>query len=188
MSAEAMPLAYVSTIVPSPVGALTVIASDRGLAAILWENDDPSRVRLNVTAAMPAHPVLRAVERQLGEYFAGERRAFALTLDLIGTEFQKTVWAALLTIPFGQTRSYGDIARQIGHPKAARAVGAANGRNPISIVTPCHRAIGASGALTGSPAASLSSGSSWRSNPAKAAFRPSRRRFAAWQDEAPRHT
>jgi methylated-DNA-[protein]-cysteine S-methyltransferase len=149
MSAEAVPLAYVSTIVPSPVGALTAIASDRGLAAILWENDDPGRVRLNVAGAMPAHPVLRAVERQLGEYFAGERRAFALTLDMIGTEFQKTVWAALLTIPFGQTRSYGDIARQIGHPKAARAVGAANGRNPISIVTPCHRAIGASGALTG---------------------------------------
>ena len=142
-------MAYVYTIVPSPVGALKVIASDRGLAAILWEDDDPARVRLGAVEPDASHPVLREVERQLAEYFAGERRAFTVALDMVGTDFQKKVWAALLTIPFGETRSYGDIARQIGHPKAARAVGAANGRNPISIVTPCHRAIGANGTLTG---------------------------------------
>ncbi len=132
---------------PSPVGLLTMIAGDDGLAAILWENDDPKRVRLNSMEG--DHPVLREAERQLGEYFAGARRAFTLPLDFAGTDFQKSVWQALLTIPFGETRSYAQIARQIGKPKAVRAVGAANGRNPISIVAPCHRVIGANGKLTG---------------------------------------
>lgn len=94
-------------------------------------------------------PILREAARQLGEYFAGTRRRFDLALDFAGTEFQRQVWAALLTIPFGETRSYSDIARQIGNPSAVRAVGAANGRNPISIIAPCHRVIGASGSLTG---------------------------------------
>jgi methylated-DNA-[protein]-cysteine S-methyltransferase len=143
------PKAYVSKTARTPVGALTLIASDDGLAAILWENDRPGRVRLDVRAEDPKHPVLRETERQLAEYFAGRRQAFDLTLDFAGTAFQKKVWDALLTIPFGETRTYAQIARQIGHPKAVRAVGAANGRNPISIVTPCHRVIGASGALTG---------------------------------------
>jgi methylated-DNA-[protein]-cysteine S-methyltransferase len=87
--------------------------------------------------------------RQLGEYFAGKRKRFTVKLDFMGTDFQKSVWQALLTIPFGQTRSYGDIARQVGNPKAVRAVGAANGRNPISIIAPCHRVIGSTGKLTG---------------------------------------
>jgi O-6-methylguanine DNA methyltransferase len=87
--------------------------------------------------------------RQLAAYFAGNLKAFNIPLDIKGTEFQKRVWAALLTIPFGETRSYGQIARQIGHPAAVRAVGTANDRNPISIVAPCHRVVGASGALTG---------------------------------------
>jgi len=90
-----------------------------------------------------------AAERQLAEYFSGRRKAFDLRLDFAGTEFQKKVWRALLTIPFGETRSYGEIAKQIGSPKAVRAVGAANGRNPISIVAPCHRVIGSTGKLTG---------------------------------------
>jgi methylated-DNA-[protein]-cysteine S-methyltransferase len=135
--------------VDSPVGRLKLVASDEGLAAILWEADRPRRVRLRVEAEDRTHPVLVAAERQLGEYFAGHRSRFDLPLDFAGTPFQRQVWRALLTIPFGETRSYGDIARQVGNPAAARAVGAANGRNPISIVAPCHRVIGATGKLTG---------------------------------------
>jgi methylated-DNA-[protein]-cysteine S-methyltransferase len=93
--------------------------------------------------------ILDRAEQQLAEYFAGTRDRFELDLEFHGTEFQKKVWHALLTIPFGQTRSYLDIATQIGNPAAVRAVGAANGRNPISIVAPCHRVIGSSGSLTG---------------------------------------
>jgi methylated-DNA-[protein]-cysteine S-methyltransferase len=133
----------------SPVGKLTLVATDDGLAAILWETDRPRRVRLNLDAEESGHPVLVEAERQLEEYFAGRRKRFALKLDLSGTAFQRQVWNALLTIPFGETRSYGQIAKQIGSPSAARAVGAANGRNPISIVAPCHRVVGSTGALTG---------------------------------------
>ena len=139
---------HTSTIA-SPVGALTLAASDAGLVAILWENDDPDRVRLGALADTADHPVLVQAERELAEYFAGARTGFSLPLDMRGTDFQKSVWQALLTIPFGETRSYGAIARQIGRPKAVRAVGAANGRNPLSIVAPCHRVIGSNGALTG---------------------------------------
>jgi methylated-DNA-[protein]-cysteine S-methyltransferase len=133
----------------SPVGTLTLVATDRGLAAILWENDRPRRVRLNLEAEQASHPVLVEAERQLTEYFAGRRKQFALKLDVSGTPFQRQVWNALLTIPFGETRSYRQIATQIGNPRAVRAVGAANGRNPVSIVAPCHRVVGSSGALTG---------------------------------------
>ncbi|MHA0288375.1 methylated-DNA--[protein]-cysteine S-methyltransferase [Mycobacterium sp. C3-094] len=89
------------------------------------------------------------VVQQLDEYFGGERQEFDVELDLVGTEFQRTVWAALQTIPYGETRSYGEIAAQIGAPGASRAVGLANGHNPISIIVPCHRVIGANGSLTG---------------------------------------
>src|SRR5215813_5389072 len=106
-----MPKAYVSKTVCSPVGVLTLIASNDGLAAILWENDRPGRVRLDVVAEDCKHPVLRETERQLAEYFAGRRKAFDLELDFAGTAFQKTVWGALLTIPFGETRTYAQIAR-----------------------------------------------------------------------------
>lgn len=133
----------------SPVGALTLIATDTGLSAVLWENDDPKRVRVGELVDAPEHPVLIRAERELREYFAGERTSFGVPLDATGTAFQKKAWAALLTIPFGETRSYGALAEQLGNPKASRAVGAANGRNPISIIVPCHRAIGADGALTG---------------------------------------
>ncbi len=133
----------------SPVGELTLVASDKGLAAILWENDKPGRVKLGPMSEDKNHPVLVETERQLSDYFAGKRQSFSLDLDFQGTEFQKKVWAALLTIPFGQTQNYGQIAAQIGNPKAVRAVGAANGKNPISIVAPCHRVIGANGTLTG---------------------------------------
>jgi len=133
----------------SPVGRLTLVARDEALAAILWEADDPRRVRLGPLAKAPDHPVLGETERQLGEYFLGQRRQFSLPLTFAGTDFQQKVWQALRTIPYGETRSYGEIARQLGRPDAVRAVGAANGRNPISIVVPCHRVLGASGALTG---------------------------------------
>jgi methylated-DNA-[protein]-cysteine S-methyltransferase len=142
-------MTYACKIIASPVGSLTLVASDKGLAAILWENDDPSRVRLAPLTEDPQHPILLETERQLGKYFAGELKQFSVPLDFHGTEFQKKVWQALLTIPFGETRSYGEIARQLGRPTASRAVGAANGKNPISIIAPCHRVIGSTGKLTG---------------------------------------
>jgi methylated-DNA-[protein]-cysteine S-methyltransferase len=135
--------------IDSPVGRLRLVASDAGLAAILWENDDPNRVRLADPIERNDHPVLLETERQLREYFDGQRKVFDLRLDFNGTQFQREVWAALLTIPYGETRSYAQIARQIGRPDAVRAVGAANGKNPISIVAPCHRVIGSTGKLTG---------------------------------------
>ena len=95
------------------------------------------------------HPILKETERQLGEYFAGERMTFDLPLDLIGSEFQRSVWKLLQEIPFGQTISYGEQSRRLGNTKAVRAVAGANGRNPISIIVPCHRVIGSDGSLTG---------------------------------------
>lgn len=142
-------MAYTFKTMKSPVGDLKLVASDKGLAAILWPNDDPKRVRLAPLTEDHRHPVLNETERQLGEYFKGRRKIFDLPLDFAGTAFQKSVWKALLKIPYGQTRSYGELAKQLGNAKAVRAVGAANGRNPISIVAPCHRVIGASGKLTG---------------------------------------
>lgn len=142
-------MTYVYKTMQSPVGELTLVGRGAGLAAILWENDKPTRVRLGDMTPDPDSVVLLETERQLNEYFAGKRRQFDLALDFTGTDFQKKVWAALLTIPFGETRSYSDIALQLGDIKAVRAVGAANGKNPISIVAPCHRVIGASGELTG---------------------------------------
>ncbi len=135
--------------IASPVGMLTLVASDTGLVAILWEDDAPDRVRLGALADTPDHPLLVQAEQELADYFAGRRTRFSVPLDMRGTDFQTMVLKALLTIPFGETRSYADIAAQIGRPTATRAVGAANGRNPISIIAPCHRVIGANGALTG---------------------------------------
>jgi len=140
---------YAYKLMDSPVGKLKLVANGEHLAAILWEFDKPNRVRLAESMQADDRPILLEAERQLNEYFAGRRQAFDLALQFQGTEFQKKVWAALLTIPFGQTRTYAQIAAQIGNLNAVRAVGAANGRNPISIVAPCHRVIGASGELTG---------------------------------------
>lgn len=134
---------------PSPVGRLTLVASARGLAAVLWENDDPRRVRLGPAPEGEAQAELDRAEAQLAEYFRGERRTFELDLDMQGTPFQTAVWRALLAIPFGETRSYGALAAAIDCPGASRAVGAANGRNPLSIVAPCHRVVGVTGKLTG---------------------------------------
>jgi methylated-DNA-[protein]-cysteine S-methyltransferase len=140
---------YVSKVVESPVGPLELVASEVGLAAILWKDDSPRRVALTNVVEDEENPILLETQRQLDEYFAGERRQFSVPLDFAGTHFQRRVWGALLTIPYGETRSYGEIAQQIGSPLAVRAVGAANGRNPISIIAPCHRVIGANGKLTG---------------------------------------
>lgn len=142
-------MTYAYKLMDSPVGQLKLVANGERLAAILWENDKPNRVRLGASIEANDRPILIESERQLNEYFAGKRQAFDLVLDFQGTEFQKKVWRALLTIPFGQTRSYKEIALQVGNVNAVRAVGAANGKNPISIVAPCHRVIGASGELTG---------------------------------------
>jgi methylated-DNA-[protein]-cysteine S-methyltransferase len=149
MTARTIQRPHVFKRMQSPVGQLTLVATGEGLAAILWENDPPGRVRLPLDTEDTQHPVLVETERQLQEYFAGRRRTFTMKLDPSGTPFQRSVWNALLTIPFGETRSYAEIAKQIGRPTAMRAVGAANGRNPLSIVAPCHRVLGSSGALTG---------------------------------------
>jgi methylated-DNA-[protein]-cysteine S-methyltransferase len=142
-------MSYVYKIMNSPIGKLKLVANGSKLSAILWEHDKPNRVRLGPMDEEKDNPILAETERQLNEYFAGKRNYFELELDFIGTEFQRKVWEALLTIPFGETRSYREIAIQIGNAKAVRAVGAASGKNPISIIAPCHRVIGTSGDLTG---------------------------------------
>jgi methylated-DNA-[protein]-cysteine S-methyltransferase len=128
--------------IDTPIGPLTLVSSDAGLRAVLF-------------AGQPAppgteSPVLDDAARQLRAWFAGERTTFDLPLDLEGaTPFQRRAWLALAEIPYATTRSYGEQARRLGAPRAARAVGAANGRNPLPIVLPCHRLVGADGALTG---------------------------------------
>ena len=161
--------------VPTPIGPLELVAGPDGLRAVLWPGEDGSRVARAVGSGTPpdshgadsltpddpnappdesagaarAEAHLDRAEVQLAEYFAGTRRTFDLDLDPAGTDFQLRAWKALQAIPFGQTISYGQQAAELGEPGAARAVGAANGRNPLSIVVPCHRVVAASGALTG---------------------------------------
>ena len=125
--------------VASPVGPLTLAESDGALVRITFRDD----------GACDCTPLLTEAARQLEEYFAGSRRDFDLPLAPAGTPFQQEVWLALRKIPYGQTHSYKDIACAIGRPKACRAVGMANNRNPLPIVIPCHRVVGVSGALTG---------------------------------------
>ncbi len=135
--------------VPSPIGPLLLLGNGEQLTALhLPESGRTPPIDPSWTAAADVG-VLAEAARQLGEYFAAERNTFDLPLAAEGTDFQRRVWAALRTIPYGATASYGEIAEQIGSPKASRAVGLANGRNPISIVVPCHRVIGADGSLTG---------------------------------------
>ncbi|MGV3707370.1 MAG: methylated-DNA--[protein]-cysteine S-methyltransferase [Gemmatimonas sp.] len=137
--------------VPSPIGTLTIASDGDAITGLymeshrhgpvdrsVWKHDDERTIA-----------VLQMAHEQLDEYFAGTRTRFTVPLVAEGTAVQKSVWAELSAIPFGETRTYGDIARIIGNPKASRAVGAANGRNPISIIVPCHRVIGSNGALTG---------------------------------------
>jgi methylated-DNA-[protein]-cysteine S-methyltransferase len=131
-----------SALIDSPIGPLGLVASDDGLRAVRFDGE---RV-----APEGSSPVLDEARRQLEAYFAGELIDFDLPLDLRGTEFQRRCWLALATIPYGQTVSYGEQARRLGlGPASARAVGAANGQNPLPIVLPCHRVVGADGSLTG---------------------------------------
>ncbi len=138
-----------SATLPSPVGPLTLIADTTGMVAVLWENERPGRVPLDGDVGSDAMPILQEAKRQFEEYFNGQRQTFDLPLSAKGTPFQRNVWKALTAIPYGTTRTYAEIARKIGRPRAVRAVGAAIGRNPLSILVPCHRVIGSNGKLTG---------------------------------------
>ncbi|HHT13482.1 MAG TPA: methylated-DNA--[protein]-cysteine S-methyltransferase [Propionibacterium sp.] len=135
------------SIMDSPIGPLTIVERDGGLAAIYMVEHAhapaPESLGERVDDALPE------ATRQLGEFFAGERTEFDLPLNAVGTEFQRKVWAALAEIPYGETRTYGEIAVELARPSASRAVGAAVGRNPISIVVPCHRVVGSDGRITG---------------------------------------
>jgi methylated-DNA-[protein]-cysteine S-methyltransferase len=133
-------------VIDSPVGPLTLAGRNGTLSHLRMEDQTHEPNRTGWEADDRAFP---AVVEQLNAYFAGELTHFDLDLDLAGTEFQRRVWSALQTIPYGETRSYGELALQIDAPGASRAVGLANGRNPIGIIVPCHRVIGASGSLTG---------------------------------------
>ena len=136
----------------SPVGTLRLIADDTGLRAILFESErHPKPIPANAVRASPSQHsnVIAATRTQLGEYFLGARKTFDLPLHPVGTAFQKSVWRELRNIPYGITISYGELAKRIDNPAAVRAVGAANGRNPLPIVVPCHRVIGSDGSMTG---------------------------------------
>lgn len=133
----------------SPFGTLTIVASNAGLRAVLWPVEKDGRVSFQESVEPGDHPVIAATKEQLLEYISGTRQDFDLPLDPVGTDFQQSVWSALLDIPFGETRSYGELANDLGKPSASRAVGSATGRNPISIVVPCHRLVARSGKLTG---------------------------------------
>jgi len=132
----------------SPVGKLALVAEADQLIIVGLVGDElPEDAVEHVSGQEPS--VLRRTKQQLDEYFAGTRRNFDLPLAPQGTDFQVKVWNALCTIPYGETNNYGQIAVQVGNPKAARAVGGANNRNPIAIIIPCHRVIGANGAMVG---------------------------------------
>ncbi len=133
----------------SPLDSLLLVANDEALTGVYFSDGRSQSIIGGDWEEQPAHPVLQSAKWQLDEYFAGRRKTFDLPLAPNGTPFQHQVWQALCAIPYGETQSYADIARRIGNPKAVRAVGAANGANPVSIVVPCHRVIGADGSLTG---------------------------------------
>lgn len=141
--------------VDSPIGPLTVLASAAGVRAVLWPGEDGSRIARSLAGGAKAPSSAQATthaERaanQLAQYFAGQRREFDVALDLVGTQFQLSVWRALLAIPYGTTASYRQQAELLGDPAKARAVGAADGRNPVSIIVPCHRVVASGGSLTG---------------------------------------
>jgi len=125
----------------TPIGRIEIRASQRGVTRVVFSESQSHPVSVN--------DITYCCKQQLQEYFDGQRNVFDLPLDQQGTHFQKSIWDCLTTIPFGQTASYRDIARMANNPKAVRAVGAANGKNPIGIIVPCHRIIGSNGTLTG---------------------------------------
>jgi methylated-DNA-[protein]-cysteine S-methyltransferase len=142
-----------STMIDSPVGPLLLVARDGALTGLYLNERAPAKVAAAIDneggCGKADATVFAEAARQLGEYFDGRRQVFDLPLDLDGTSFQRVVWEALLGIGYGETISYGQLADQIGRPTAARAVGLANGRNPVSIIVPCHRVVGSDGSLTG---------------------------------------
>ena len=133
----------------TPVGELTLIGSEKGLSALHWEDDRPERVKVRAEIEDHMNIFLKQAKEEVLEYFSGTRKEFTVPLDPIGTEFQLKVWEELKKIPYGEFISYKELATRIGNPNASRAVGGANGKNPLSIIVPCHRVIGASGKLTG---------------------------------------
>jgi methylated-DNA-[protein]-cysteine S-methyltransferase len=133
-------------VVPSPIGPLTLVGEDGALVRLLM---NPPAAEERASLGERCDAGFEEAVRQLGEYFAGERTSFDLPLRPVGSDFELAVWAQLTRIPYGETRSYGQIARAVGEPGGAQAVGAANGRNPLAIVVPCHRVIGADGSLVG---------------------------------------
>jgi len=133
---------------PSPVGPLFLAASAKGLVRLEFEAR-MMRLESETIQLRESKQTLAPFLRELDEYFSGARREFSMPLDLRGTDFQRKCWRALLDIPYGETRSYGEIARAIGHPQAYRAVGMSNNRNPVAIVVPCHRVIASGGSLCG---------------------------------------
>jgi methylated-DNA-[protein]-cysteine S-methyltransferase len=137
-------------ILSSPVGPLYAYSNSEAVCALLWDESEDNKFSRDAQFVdAGSHPILARLEQQLKEYFSGTRLEFDLPLEPVGSKFQLAVWNALRKIPFGETRSYSEQAFMIGNPKAVRAVGAANGKNPISIVVPCHRVIGKNGDLTG---------------------------------------
>jgi methylated-DNA-[protein]-cysteine S-methyltransferase len=130
------------------IGSLYLVASEKGLQGVLWKEQPVPRVESLEGTHSTIQNLAQAV-RELEEYFRGERKSFDVLLDLRGTEFQKKVWNQLLKIPYGQTNSYQEVAKKICHERAVRAVGTANGRNPVSIIIPCHRVISSDGSLGG---------------------------------------
>lgn len=135
--------------IKSPIGELDLVANDTSLLIVQMENHTHNHMGSLDLKNGDNHKILKATERQLKEYFAGNRKSFDLPIEFRGTDFQKQVWNELLNIPYGKYVTYGAQASKIGRPKAARAVGACNGKNPISIIVPCHRVMGTSGSLTG---------------------------------------
>jgi len=133
-------MTYIDTIT-SPLGILQIEASNKGLTGLIFVDAPPVKISTNA--------ITDETKLQLNDYFLGKQQSFSVSLDPKGTEFQQSVWRYLATIPYGQTASYQDVANAIDNPKAVRAVGAANGKNPIAIIVPCHRVIGKSGSLTG---------------------------------------
>ena len=136
-------------IITSPVGILTLVTDNKSLVQIDWENPGSAAVKRNPENEDKNHPVLLQAAEELNEYFAGKRQSFTIDVDPEGTEFQKKVWKALLTIPFGKTKTYGEVAALIGNRDAVRAVGGAANKNPVPVIIPCHRVIGADGKLVG---------------------------------------
>ena len=135
--------------IASPIGILTLVTDDKSLTQISWENPGIIPVQRDPAFENENHPLLLQAAEELNEYFAGRRQVFSIDVNPAGTEFQKKIWKALLTIPFGKTKTYGEIAALIGNPDAVRAAGGAANKNPVPVIIPCHQVIGADGKLVG---------------------------------------